>query len=79
MEEIQLAKRVKIETWQELCWFQLPGEFKAFGFYGRRYNPPKLIRLHNQRKFRSSNFRLYWKLPVALAASMFLQQRCFGG
>ena len=24
-----------------------------------------------QRKFRSSNFRLYWKLPVALAASMF--------
>ena len=25
----------------------------------------------NQRKFRSSNFRLYWKLPVALAASMF--------
>ena len=26
---------------------------------------------HSQRKFRSSNFRLYWKLPVALAASMF--------
>ena len=25
----------------------------------------------HQRKFRSSNFRLYWKLPVALAASMF--------
>ena len=25
----------------------------------------------NQRKFRSSNFRLYWKLPVGLAASMF--------
>ena len=24
-----------------------------------------------QRKFRSSNFRLYWKLPVGLAASMF--------
>ena len=34
---------------------------------------------HCQRKFRSSNFRLYWKLPVALAASMFSQQRCFGG
>ena len=33
----------------------------------------------SQRKFRSSNFRLYWKLPVALAASMFSQQRCFGG
>ena len=34
-----------------------------------------------QRKFRSSNFRLYWKLPVGLAASMFdsrdvLQHRC---
>ena len=24
----------------------------------------------NQRKFRSSNFRLYWKLPLGLAASM---------
>ena len=34
---------------------------------------------YDQRKFRSSNFRLYWKLPVALAASMFSQQRCFGG
>ena len=33
----------------------------------------------HQRKFRSSNFRLYWKLPVALAPSMFSQQRCFGG
>ena len=34
-----------------------------------------------QRKFRSSNFRLYWKLPIGLAASMFdsrdvLQHRC---
>ena len=26
--------------------------------------------IHDQRKFRSSNFRLYWKLPVGLAASM---------
>ena len=25
----------------------------------------------NQRKFRSSNFRLYWKLPVDLTAEMF--------
>ena len=25
---------------------------------------------YDQRKFRSSNFRLYWKLPVGLAASM---------
>ena len=36
---------------------------------------------HNQRKFRSSNFRLYWKLLVGLAASMLdsrnvLQRRC---
>ena len=39
------------------------------------------IYVYNQRKFRSSNFRLYWKLPVGLAASMFdrrdvLQRRC---
>ena len=31
----------------------------------------RLIHNSHQRKFRSSNFRLYWKLPVALAASMF--------
>ena len=37
------------------------------------------INKYYQRKFRSSNFRLYWKLPVALPASMFWQQRCFGG
>ena len=30
-----------------------------------------VINYDYQRKFRSSNFRLYWKLPVALAASMF--------
>ena len=37
--------------------------------------------LYSQRKFRRSNFRLYWKLPLGLAASMFdsrdvLQHRC---
>ena len=32
---------------------------------------------HHQRKFRSSNFRPHWKLPLGLAASMFEQQRCF--
>ena len=30
-----------------------------------------LFYIFYQRKFRSSNFRLYWKLPVGLAASMF--------
>ena len=40
--------------------------------------------IYIQRKFRSSNFRLYWKLPVALAASMFdsrdvVQRRCETG
>ena len=39
------------------------------------------ICLTYQRKFRSSNFRLYWKLPVGRAASMLdsrdvLQRRC---
>ena len=50
---------------------------------GPGFDDPKLKtkRDNDQRKFRSSNFRLYWKLPVGLAASMFdsrdvLQRRC---
>ena len=39
------------------------------------------IIMYRQRKFRSSNFRLYWNLPVGLAGSMLdsrdvLQRRC---
>ena len=34
---------------------------------------------YNQRKFRSSNFRLYWKLPVGLAASMFDRRNALAG
>ena len=42
---------------------------------------PPLKNVTGQRRFRSSNFRLYWKLPVGLAASMLdsrdvLQHRC---
>ena len=48
---------------------------------------PKSSRLSSataKRKFRSSNFRLYWKLPLGLAASMLdsrdvLQHRCATG
>ena len=35
--------------------------------------------IYHQRKFRSSNFRLYWKLPVALAASMFDRRDVLAG
>ena len=51
---------------EALCGAQLLEVFHKWFVY-----PEANTHIHNQRKFRSSNFRLYWKLPVALAASMF--------
>ena len=70
-----------IQSWWELV--QCPDQGWKKPWHCRFLNSSRVAvsTVYNQRKFRSSNFRLYWKLPVGLAASMFdsrdaLQHRC---
>ena len=47
-------------------------EEMVFG-WNAMFKPP----VNGQRKFRSSNFRLYWKLPLGFCSVDVGQQRCF--
>ena len=87
-----LAHRL-VKLWLRLMsmsWSTINRAFRSSKFWESSWVMPAMrmrscaalpVRRCSQRKFRSSNFRLYWKLPVGLAASMFdsrdvLQHRC---
>ena len=78
------ALHASAELWTNICMDAVDVQQVSWSNFVQCLGQTKLWRKSNwqsdgeilrgsiyQRKFRSSNFRLYWKLPVGLAASMF--------